>query len=295
MSIDVIKMGGAAGVSTQALVADVEAQLAAGRRLVLVHGGSDETNRLGQAVGHPPEFVTTASGHTSRRTDRRTLELFMMATALVNRRLVEGLAARGVLALGLSGIDGRLLEARRKPHLRVVDNGRVRILRDEWTGTPTKVNAALLHTLLDAGYTPVIAPVGLGQGGEALNVDGDRAAARVAGALGAQSLTLLTNVPGVLRSFPDESSLVSHVPESELAALMERTEGRMKKKLLGAQEALAAGTQRVMIADGRVEAPLAAAFAGRGTLITAGSGAPSETASEAPSESPAETRPEASR
>lgn len=276
MTIEVIKLGGAAGVSTEGLLDDVVSALAAGRRLVLVHGGSDETNQLSEALGEPPRFVTTASGHTSRRTDRRTLEIFLMATALVNRRLVEGLLARGVSGFGLSGLDGRALSARRKPHLRVVEDGRARILRDDWTGTPTGANGALLRKLLDAGLTPVLAPVAAGEAGEALNVDGDRAAAKVAAALGAEVLTILTNVGGVLRNFPDEESLIRRVPEPELAALIERTEGRMKKKLLGAREALAGGVQRVVIADGRGASPLEAAAAGGGTWIAASvvSGAP---------------------
>jgi acetylglutamate/LysW-gamma-L-alpha-aminoadipate kinase len=265
--MNVIKMGGAAGVSGEHLAADVAELVRAGRRLVLVHGGSDETNRLAAELGHPPRFVTSVSGHTSRLTDRRTLEIFLMATALVNRTLVERLQGLGVNALGLSGIDGRLLEGTRKEAIRVVENGRQRVVRDDWTGKPERVNTALLATLCDAGYVPVVAPLAVSAKGEPLNVDGDRAAALVASALGAETLVVLTNVPGVLRAFPDEASLIPHVPASALEDVTGLAEGRMKKKLLGASEALAGGVRRVVIADGRREAPLSAALAGQGTVI----------------------------
>src|SRR5687768_8141009 len=107
----VVKIGGAAGVDAERICANVAALWRDGRRMVLAHGGSDETNRLAEQLGTPARFVTSASGHTSRLTDRNTLEIFMMATAAINRRLVERLQGLGVNALGLSGIDGRLIEA----------------------------------------------------------------------------------------------------------------------------------------------------------------------------------------
>ncbi|MEE8468409.1 MAG: [LysW]-aminoadipate kinase [Planctomycetota bacterium] len=265
----VLKIGGAAGVESRTVLDDLARLVSHGRQAVLVHGGSHAANQLGEALGHPPRFVTSVSGHTSRLTDERTLEIFLMATALVNRRLVAGLQARGVNAVGLSGIDGALLPTQRKEVLRIVENGRSRIVRDDRTGRPTGANAMLLRTLLGAGYLPVIAPVGLSSRGEPLNVDGDRAAAAVAGALGATTLVLLTAVPGVLRAFPDEASLIRHVPVEGLHELAELAGGRMKKKVLGAREALRAGVRRVVIAGTTGETPLRDALAGRGTVIGA--------------------------
>jgi acetylglutamate/LysW-gamma-L-alpha-aminoadipate kinase len=264
----VIKVGGSAGNNYPALSDDLAALWAAGTRMVLVHGGSDETNKLGAALGHPPRFVTSPSGYTSRYTDRRTLEFFMMAAGgLVNKGLVELLQARGVNAVGLSGLDGRLLAGRRKASIRIVEDGRQKILRDDWTGTIETVNTGLLHTLLDAGYLPVIAPLACSECGEALNVDGDRAAAAIAAALGAETLLLLSNVPGLLRAFPDEASLIGQIPRNELEAYLPFAEGRMKKKLLGAQEALAEGVGRVVLGDARKPGCVSAALAGAGTVI----------------------------
>ncbi|HEY0601571.1 MAG TPA: [LysW]-aminoadipate kinase [Herpetosiphonaceae bacterium] len=264
----VIKLGGAAGIDSDALCRDIAALWHDRQPMIVVHGGSDATNQLAEQLDHPPRFVTTASGHTSRYTDRRTLEIFAMATAAINRTLVERLLSLGVNALGLSGLDGRLITARRKDTIRVVENERQRILRDDWTGAPRQVNAALLRMLLDHGYLPIVAPLATSEQGAMLNVDGDRAAGAIAGALGAETLLLLSNVAGLLRRFPDESTLVSQVRRGELEAASEWAQGRMKKKLLGAAEALNAGVGRVIIGDGRREHPLQSALDGAGTTIS---------------------------
>src|SRR5262245_9149389 len=264
----VVKVGGSAGIGYDGLCDDLAALWQAGRRLVLVHGGSDETNRLAEALGHPPRFVTSPSGYTSRYTDRETLHIFMMATAgKLNTTLVERLQGRGVNGLGLSGLDGRLLAGQRKAAIRIIEDGRQKVLRDDWTGTIEQVNTALLTLLLDASYLPVVAPLACGAQGEALDVDGDRAAAAIAAALGAEALLLLSNVPGLLREFPDESSLIAHIPRGEVDAFLPYAAGRMKKKLLGAAEALSQGVGRVVLADARRAECVTRALEGEGTVI----------------------------
>ena len=268
-SLVTIKIGGAAGVNLEAICADVASLMQQGQQVVLVHGGSDETNRLSEQLGHPPRFVTSPSGFTSRYTDRATLEIFAMVTAgKINTLLVEALQHQGVNALGLSGVDGRLMEAKRKEAIRAVENGKVRVLHDDHTGTIQTVNADLLRLLIGAGYTPVIAPLAISPEGVALNVDADRAAAMLAGALRADSLILLTNVPGLLRRFPDESTLISRLERARLEDSLSFAEGRMKKKVLGASEALEHGVGRVIFADGRVAEPVQRALAGHGTVIS---------------------------
>jgi acetylglutamate/LysW-gamma-L-alpha-aminoadipate kinase len=267
--MDVIKIGGAADVDVDAVCADVARIAATGRPLVVVHGGSADATRLGEELGHPPRFVTSPSGHTSRLTDRRTLEIYVMATAALNRRIVASLQAAGARAVGLSGLDGGLLRATRKDSIRVVEDGRVRIVRDDWTGRPVEVNRHLLETLVDASYLPVIAPLGLSERNEPLNVDGDRAAAMIAGRLRASVLALLTAVPGVLRAFPDESTLIRHVRRGALDEVLALAGGRMKKKVLGAREALDMGVRSVVIGASRGDAPVSAALAGAGTVFGA--------------------------
>lgn len=264
----VVKVGGGAGIAYDALCADLATLTRAGQRLVLVHGGSHETNTLAERLGHPPRFVTSPSGYTSRYTDRLTLELFLMATAgKVNKVIVERLQQLGVNAVGLAGLDGRLLEGQRKAVIRIIEDGKQKVLRDDWTGTIEKVNTDLLNLLLNAGFLPVIAPIAASSAGEALNVDGDRAAAAIAAALGADTLVLLTNVPGLLRAFPDESTLVRHIPRADVEEYLPLAQGRMKKKILGASEALTQGVGRVILSDARVAEPVSRALAGEGTVI----------------------------
>lgn len=264
----VVKLGGTEGVDFTAICKDAAVLLAQGRQLVLVHGGSAEANQLGEAMGYPARFITSPSGYSSRYTDRRTLEIFAMAVnGKVNTLLVEQLQRLGVNALGLSGLDGRLMSATRKDTIQSVENGKRKIIRDDYTGKIETINTALLRTLLEAGTLPVIAPLAVSAAGEALNVDADRAAAMVAAAMQAETLILLTAVAGLMRTFPDESTLIHTLTYQKLPEALEYSQGRMKKKVLGAQEALKGGVGRVIIADGRVAEPISNALEGNGTVI----------------------------
>lgn len=265
----VVKAGGSAGLNMEAVCADVAELVHQGEQVVLVHGGSHETNEISEKLGHPPRMVTSVSGHESRYTDRQALEtLTMVAGGRINKLLVERLQQLGINAIGLSGLDGRLLEGKRKSALRIVENGKRKVLRGEYSGKIEHVNAALLEMLLEAGYTPVIAPLAISYEHEALNVDGDRAAAAVGSAVRAQTVIILSNVPGLLLAFPDEASLISHIPLAAAPDYLDRyAQGRMKRKLLGAIEALQAGVDQVILADGRIDRPLHHALAGQGTVI----------------------------
>ncbi|GAC1590586.1 MAG: [LysW]-aminoadipate kinase [Ktedonobacteraceae bacterium] len=262
----VVKIGGSAGVATTAIVRDIARYVAHGERVVLLHGGSDLTNTLSQQLGHDIRMVTSPSGMVSRYTDDETLRLYAMAVAgQLNTELVACLQQHGVNALGLAGIDGRLLVARRKAVVRsLTPEGRIQILRDDYTGQIEQVNSPLLDLLLNAGYTPVIAPLALSHEGERLNVDGDRAAAAVAGALHAETLVLMTNVSGLLTNKEDPTTLVRNISAAQLDDYMPYAHGRMRKKLLGAQEALNGGISKVCIGQGS----LLEVLNGSGTTIS---------------------------
>lgn len=267
-SIIVVKLGGTDGVDFSAICHDAAELLNQGKKLVFVHGGSAEANALGEALGAPPKMITSPSGYTSRYTDRKTLEIFLMAVnGKVNSLLTEQLQMLRINAFGLSGLDGRVLQATRKESVQSVENGKRKIIRDDYTGKIENVNADLLCLLLDAAVLPVIAPVAVSEKGEALNVDADRAAAMVASALKAETLILLTAVPGLMKNFPDESTLIRQLPQSQLSMAAEAAQGRMKKKILGAEEALRGGVDQVIIADGRIKNPISSALIGNGTWI----------------------------
>ena len=258
----VVKVGGSAGIDRAAVAADVAAMAARGERVVLVHGASAETDALATTLGHPPRTVVSPSGQQSRRTDRRTLELFAMAALGVETfAYVELLRRSGAAAVGLFGV----LRGPRK-NVRAVEGDRTVLLRDDYTGKVEEIDADVLRDLLARGRVPVLPPLAVSPEGEGLNVDGDRAAAAVATALRADALVILTNVPGLLRSVDDPSSLVASASCDEADAL---AQGRMKKKVMAAREAIDGGVARVTIASGRIERPLALALAGGGSRIAA--------------------------
>lgn len=265
----VVKVGGSAGIDYDAVCADIAARWKTGERLILVHGGSGETNRVAEALGHPPRFVTSPSGYTSRFTDRQTLEIFeMVYCGKMNKGIVERLQRLGVNAVGLSGLDGRIFEGRHKDSVRAVENGKVKVLRGDHTGTVEKVNTGLIDLLLAGGYLPVLTPPASSYDGVAINVDGDRAAAALAVALKADALLLLSNVPGLLRAYPDESSLIREIPAADVENYLEFAQDRMKKKVLGAAEAVQGGVRRVIFGDARHGQPVSAALGGQGTVVS---------------------------
>ena len=239
----VIKAGGSKGIDRDA-VADLVADVARQDEIVLVHGASGETDRLAAALDVPQETIVSPSGHQSRRTDRRTLEVFAMAALGVESfHYVEKLQQRGIDAIALSGMSGRLLVAKRKD-VRAVKDGKTILLRDDYTGKVEAVNLPLLTQFVGPGRVPVVAPLALSTENEALNVDGDRVAAAIAVAIDADALIILTSVPGLLRDVGDPTSLVGETTLAEAEAL---ATGRMKVKILAAREALEGGVDEVVI------------------------------------------------
>lgn len=259
----VVKIGGGEGVDLPGIVADL-AQVARQRPVVVVHGVSAEANRLCEARGVPVRMMTSPGGHSSRYTDAETRDVFVDAAQNVSDAVVDAFASHGVPAQRVE----QSVRGQRKTAIRAVVNGRIRIIRDDYTGSITDVDAAPIRELLAQGIVPVLPPQAFSKTDGPLNVDGDRAAAAVAGALGAGDLIILSNVRGLYRNFPDESSFISQVESTQLdTALDDWAQGRMKRKVLGAQEALAGGVARVRVADGRIEAPVQQALNGAGTVF----------------------------
>ncbi|MEU6810487.1 [LysW]-aminoadipate kinase [Streptomyces sp. NPDC046831] len=264
----VVKVGGNAAVDLDAVADDVAEYARTGRPVVLVHGGSAEIERLAERLGVPSRTLEFPGGVTTRHTDPATLEVVLLALAgAVKPRLVSRLNAAGAVAVGLTGLDGGTLLARRKRTLRAVVDGRSMVVREDHSGRITKVSTTVLDRLLADGAVPVLSPPALDEEGHPVNVNADRAAAAVAAALGAHALLLLTGAPGVLDDPGDESSVL---PECALTAdgPVPYTGGGIAIKLAAAREALLAGVSEVRIADGRAARPVSAAVAGAGTRIT---------------------------
>ena len=268
----VVKVGGAKAVDPAGAVGDVAHLAANGREVVVVHGGSTVVDETIERLGMEPEYVESASGVTGRFTDAETMEAFAMAMAgKLNTELTAEFRSAGVDAVGLSGVDGGLLSGPRKSAVRVVEDGKRKIRRGDHSGKIESVNADLLAGLLDDGYTPVVSPPMAGDEGDGevtpVNADADRAAAAVAGALGAD-LVLLTDVSGVYADPDDpETRIDAAATPAELATVEDAAEGFMGKKVMAAREALEGGSGRVVIADANVRDPVVAALGGEGTTV----------------------------
>jgi acetylglutamate/LysW-gamma-L-alpha-aminoadipate kinase len=260
--INVLKIGGGAGIDVAPVMQNLARRMRRGERWIVVHGASDATNTMAQAMGYEVQMLTSPGGHTSRYTNAEMIEIYSAAAASVNQQITADLGSCGVQAAGLAGPN--VIAAERKTAIRAIRNGRMVVVRDDHSGRITGVDADLIWALLDAGTVPVIAPVALGTEGERLNVDGDLVAATIARTLGAENLIILSNVPGLLRDVCDPGSLVRRFSLAEMGAYESLAQGRMKKKLIAASEA---GAERVILADARADAPLDAALAGEGTHI----------------------------
>jgi acetylglutamate/LysW-gamma-L-alpha-aminoadipate kinase len=258
----VVKLGGGEGLDMQRCVDDL-ARLAAARPLIVVHGVSAAMNALCAERGIPVRAITSPNGHTSRYTDPQTRDVFVEAAKNVNAQLVKGLQAHNLYAEGMN-VTRVVLRGERKTAIRAVVDGRIRMIRDDYSGTIESVDTSALFNSLNAGAVPVVPPLATSADG-LLNVDGDRASAAIAGALGAETLVILSNVRGLYRSFPDEATFVARVEARDLPRALDWAQGRMKRKVLGAQEALQNGVRRVVIADGRTDNPVTAALNGAGT------------------------------
>lgn len=251
----VVKCGGE--LAPENICADVAKLRAQGQRVVLVHGGAPEISRLAAELGVAAKTLRSPSGVTSRHTDLAMLDVITMAmTGRAKPRLLRALAAHGVRGIGLTGLDGGLLLARRKPAQRSVVDGRVVLVRDDYSGRVVKVAGDVLHALLDAGLTPVVSPPAAADDGHPLNVDADRAAAAVAAAIAADRLLLLTAAPGVLTEISDESSVLARCVLPADGSIPYAATGGMHRKIIAAREALAGGVPEVIIGDGRTLQPL---------------------------------------
>ncbi len=264
----VIKMGGSIlkeGASSE-LVADLKT-LTEKHRLVLVHGGGAEVTETASKLGKEQQFIVSPQGFRSRYTDKETMEIFTMVMAgKLNKQIVTALQSQGVPAVGLSGLDGALLKAERKKRLIIVDErGRKKVIDGGYTGKISEVKVDLLGLLLEKGYVPVVTPIATSEEFEPLNVDGDRTAAVVAGALKADLLILLTDVEGLLL----KGKPIPKITVSEAQDALSSIGKGMSTKIHAALEALTQGVKEVLVTSGIKKQPISSALKHEsGTVIT---------------------------
>jgi acetylglutamate/LysW-gamma-L-alpha-aminoadipate kinase len=264
----VIKMGGSIlkeGASTD-LVADLKTVLKE-NKVVLVHGGGAEVTEIASKLGKQQQFITSPEGFRSRYTDKETIEIYTMVMAgKINKQIVLALQSQEIPAVGLSGLDAQILQAERKTRLIAVDEkGRKRVMDGGYTGKITTVNTELLHMLLSKGYVPIVTPIAMSEEFEPLNVDGDRTAAIIAGALKADKLILLTDVEGLML----KGERIPKIGVSEVKEVLGSIGAGMSTKVHAATEALSQGVGEVLITSGRSKNPITTALKHEtGTVIS---------------------------
>ncbi|MDG7013813.1 MAG: [LysW]-aminoadipate/[LysW]-glutamate kinase [Nitrososphaerota archaeon] len=264
----VVKVGGSlmkAG-APDSLVRDA-ARLFPSNQLVLVHGGGDVVTEYATRLGKEQRFVVSPDGIRSRYTDRETAEIYQMVmSGYLAKRLVQALYGVGVKGVSLAGVDGSMISATRKSRLVIVDErGRKVAIEGGYTGRVRDVDPSLLDLLLGRGYLPIISPLAQGEGGEPLNIDGDRAAASIAAGAGADVVVFATNVDGLSL----DGALVGRLSAEEASASLPKIGFGMQKKVIAAVEAVRAGVREAVICSGTREGPITRAISHEGcTVVT---------------------------
>lgn len=232
--------------------------VAGGNQVIFVHGGGVEVTEIAEKLGKEQRFVVSPDGFRSRYTDRETVEIYTMVMAgKLNKQIVSRLESVGVNAVGLCGLDGKLIVAERKKRLLIVnERGRKMVIDGGYTGRIIGINSDLLNLLLKSNYLPVVSPVAISEECEPLNVDGDRTAANIAGVMKADILVLLTDVEGVIL----DGKVVSKLTLAEARHILSRVGAGMITKVHAAIEALEMGVKKVVIASGNGLAPISAAI-----------------------------------
>ena len=258
--IVVVKYGGNAmideNLKTQ-VMEDIVLLWLIGVKIVLVHGGGPEINDLMQKLGKKAEFVNGL-----RVTDKETVDIVQMVLAgKVNKTLVNLLEMKGGKAMGISGMDGMLIEATMKDE------------RLGYVGEIKKIHIQPVTDLLEKGYIPVISTVGCDKQGNTYNINGDTAAAYIAGALGAERLIMMTDIAGLLRDKDDPTTLIPEITIAEANALRDEgvISGGMIPKVECCIEAINEGVKNVVIMDGRVPHSILMELLtdeGAGTMVT---------------------------
>lgn len=241
--IIVVKYGGSA-MSNEELqknvIKDVTLLKLVGFKPIIVHGGGKEISRWVAKAGKEPQFVNGL-----RVTDEETMEIAEMVLNKVNKSLVAMVQELGVKSVGISGKDAGLLHVEKK-YSGGQDIG--------YVGEVTRVEPQVLYDLLEKDFLPIVAPIGLGEGGHSYNVNADDAACAIAKAVGADKLVFLTDVEGLYKDFEDKSSFISRISASDADALINSgiIGGGMLPKLNNCTSAIKNGVNRVHILDGRI-------------------------------------------
>ncbi len=266
--IGVVKIGGAAGNRIEPLMRELASRVSSGERWILVHGASGIMDALCAERGVEVRMVTSPTGYRSRFVGERERALFEEAAMSYGKAIKESLASFGAEAVQADPALTRHVFASRKDIIRECVNGRTKILRGNYSGTVTDADGTKIMEIVEKGEIPILPPLALDlESNLSLNIDGDRLAARAAGAVKADVMIILSNVPGLMKNIDEPSSLIREGRMGEWDILEHYAKGNMKRKLVACREGLELGVSKVYLADGRAEDPIANALSGNGTCL----------------------------
>lgn len=269
----VIKIGGGKTINLETIIADLKF---VDQQYLVVHGANALRNDIAKKLGHELKTATSVSGYSSVLTDDDAMDIFMMTySGLRNKRLVEMAQKYDINAIGLTGLDGRLIQGKRKTVIKAKIGNKVKALRDDLSGKPEKLNVELLQSLISSGYVPFITPPILSHEGQALNTDNDSIITLLVKELGSRAPKLsigtiihLLEAPGLLKDPNNSNSIIMTVKKTDLDHIEKQyTQGRMKRKMLAVRQAFDYGVKKVIFADGRVDQPIQKALKDKGTII----------------------------
>ena len=264
----IVKIGGGETLNIDGILADLaELQQREKEKIIIVHGANKLRDDLAKKLQIEKTVLTSVSGYSSVFSDEETINLQMMAYAgLKNKRIVENCQKRGINAIGLSGLDGKIIQGKRNQGIRVKEGEKIKIKRD-FSGKPQIINTQLIHLLLENGYTPVLTVPIIDENNYAINSENDDIVALLHQELHATKIFQLIEAPGLLKDFNDKSSTIKKLSKIELDVLEQKSDGRIKRKLLALKKLLDVPVT-IYVCDGRIEKPISEALLGNCTIIS---------------------------
>ncbi len=274
----ILKIGGGKNINTKAIIEDLAKfkENNPNEKVIIIQGANHLRDSLAKKLNIKKEVITSFSGYDSVLSNKDIIDLQMMAYAgLKNKRLVELCQQNNINAIGLSGIDGKLIQAKRNRGIKVKEDGKFKLIKD-LSGKPTNININLLNLLLNNGYTPILCVPLIDEKNTAINSENDDIVKVLTWQMNEKNtkIIMLLEAKGFLEDFKDPDSLIKQISIEELKQKTEQVEGRMKRKMLSLtklfepkQEKEAYNHPTVYLSDGRIKEPITKTLKGEGTTI----------------------------
>jgi len=260
----IIKIGGGNGINLKAIIKDLKN---IDENYIIVHGANALRDEIATKLGYEKKIITSVKGYSSVFTDAEGIDIMMMTySGLKNKRIVELCQLNGINAVGLTGLDGGIVEGQKTRGIRVKDGGKLKLIRDS-SGKPKQINTKLIQLLIENDFVPVLTVPILDENRNAINSENDDIIALLQKYLEADKIVQLIEETGYLADKDNSDSVIKNISKAELKHLEEKAEGRMKRKIHALNKLFESTSPTVFIADGRIDTPLTNALNGGGTII----------------------------